>query len=48
MQQLEGLSTLVSKRFATAKEAGHVVFAPSQLAIIQASGISVSYFSFQI
>ncbi|BDD57711.1 bifunctional AP-4-A phosphorylase/ADP sulfurylase [Monascus purpureus] len=35
----ENLSSLVSRRFTAAKEAGHLIFSSTQLAIIQASGI---------
>lgn len=37
----EPLSTLVAKRFAAAKEGGHLIFSPTQVTTIQTSGISV-------
>lgn len=38
----EPLSTLVSRRFTTAKEAGHLIFSSTHLSIITAAGIPVS------
>ncbi|BCR90728.1 putative bis(5'-nucleosyl)-tetraphosphatase [Aspergillus chevalieri] len=36
----EPLSTVVAKRFAAAKEGGHLIFSPTQVTTIQTSGIS--------
>ena len=41
----ESLPALVSRRFTAAKEGGHLTFSPTQLAIIQASGISVGIYN---
>lgn len=37
----EPLSTLVSRRFNTAKEAGHLIFSPTHLSVITTAGIPV-------
>lgn len=39
----EPLSTLVSRRFTTAKEAGHLIFSATHLSIIATAGIPVSH-----